>query len=39
LEEIEQVRPMFYGTLTIEVNFREGKIETVAVERRQTFKD
>jgi hypothetical protein len=39
LEEIELQRPPFFGTLKIEVNFREGEIETVAVDRRQTFKD
>jgi hypothetical protein len=39
LEEIEQQRPPFFGTLKIEVNFRDGEIETVAVDRRQTFKD
>jgi hypothetical protein len=39
LEEIEQQRPLFFGTVKIEVNFREGEIETVAVDRRQTFKD
>jgi hypothetical protein len=39
LEEIEQEHRDFYGTLKLELNFREGDIETVAVERRQTFKN
>jgi hypothetical protein len=39
LEEIEQEQRYFFGTLKLEVNFREGEIETVAVERRQTFKN
>ena len=38
LDEIERERPGFFGTLKLEVNFREGQIETVALERRQTFK-
>lgn len=38
LEEIEREHPDFFGTLKIEVNFREGQIETVALDRRQTFK-
>lgn len=38
LEEIENASPYFFGTLKIEVSFRQGEIETVAVERRQTFK-
>jgi hypothetical protein len=38
IEEIENEHPAFYGTLKIEVNFREGQIETVIVDRRQTFK-
>jgi hypothetical protein len=37
-EEIERDFPGFYGTLKIEVNYREGQIETVVVDRRQTFK-
>lgn len=39
LEEIEKENPFFFGTLKIEVIFREGEFETVAVERRQTFKN
>jgi hypothetical protein len=39
VEEIERDHPFFYGTLKIEVNFREGQIETVIVDRRQTFKN
>jgi hypothetical protein len=39
LEEIGRRHPAFFGTLKIEVNFREGEIETVAIDRRQTFKD
>ena len=39
LKEIEQEHRDFYGTLKLELNFREGEIETVAVERRQTFKN
>jgi hypothetical protein len=39
LAEIEEQHPAFFGTLKIEINFREGAIETVAVDRRQTFKD
>jgi hypothetical protein len=39
LSEIEKQHPAFFGTLKIELNFREGQIETVAVDRRQTFKD
>jgi hypothetical protein len=39
LEEIRSQSPLFFGSLSIEVSFREGLIETVAVERRQTFKD
>jgi hypothetical protein len=39
LEEIEQEQRYFFGTLKLELNFREGEIETVAVERRQTFKN
>jgi len=38
IEEIENEHPAFYGALKIEVNFREGQIETVIVDRRQTFK-
>jgi hypothetical protein len=38
VEEIEKDHPGFFGTLKIEVNFREGNIETVVVERRQTLK-
>jgi hypothetical protein len=39
LKEIEQEDRVFYGTLKLELNFREGEIETVAIERRQTFKN
>jgi hypothetical protein len=39
VEEIEKEQPFFFGTLKIEVNYREGDIETVIVNRRQTFKD
>ena len=39
VEEIEREQPSFFGTLKIEVNYREGEIETVIVNRRQTFKD
>jgi hypothetical protein len=39
VEEIEKDYPSFFGTLKIEVNFREGEIETVIVDRRQTFKN
>jgi hypothetical protein len=39
IEEIEKGPPGFFGTLKIEVNFREGNIETVIVERRQTLKN
>ena len=39
VDEIEKDHPLFYGTLKIEVNFREGEIETVIVDRRQTFKN
>jgi len=39
IEEIERDQPEFFGTLKIEVNFREGNIETVIVDRRQTFKN
>jgi hypothetical protein len=38
LEEIQREQPGFYGTLRMEINFREGQIETLAVERRQTLK-
>jgi hypothetical protein len=38
IDEIESEHPPFFGTLKIEVNFREGQIETVIVDRRQTFK-
>jgi hypothetical protein len=38
LEQIKKDHPGFFGTLRIEVNFREGEIETVALDRRQTFK-
>jgi hypothetical protein len=38
VEEIHRDHPDFFGTLKIEVNFREGQIETVALDRRQTFK-
>jgi hypothetical protein len=39
VEEIKKEQPSFFGTLKIEVNFRAGEIETVVVNRRQTFKD
>lgn len=39
VEEIEKDHPFFFGTLKIEVNFRDGEIETVIVDRRQTFKN
>lgn len=39
IEEIEKDHPGFFGTLKIEVNYREGQIETVIVDRRQTFKN
>jgi hypothetical protein len=39
VEEIKKEQPLFFGTLKIEVNFREGEIDTVIVNRRQTFKD
>jgi hypothetical protein len=39
IEEIERDQPNFFGTLTIEVNYREGNVETVIVDRRQTFKN
>ena len=39
IEEIEREQPNFFGTLKIEVNYREGNIETVIVDRRQTFKN
>jgi len=39
IEEIEKEQPFFFGALKIEVNYREGDIETVVVNRRQTFKD
>jgi hypothetical protein len=39
LEEIELQHRSFFGTLKLELNFREGEIETVAIERRQTFKN
>jgi hypothetical protein len=39
VEEIEKEHPFFFGTLKIEINFREGQIETVAIDRRQTFKN
>jgi hypothetical protein len=38
LKKIEQEHRDFYGTLKFELNFREGQIETVVIERRQTFK-
>jgi len=38
LEEIKRLQPPFFGTLGIEINFREGEIETVALNRRQTLK-
>jgi len=39
VEEIKKEQPSFFGTLKIEVNLRDGEIETVIVNRRQTFKD
>jgi hypothetical protein len=39
VEEIEREQPSFFGSLKIEVNFREGEIDTVIINRRQTFKD
>lgn len=39
VEEIAKDHPFFFGTLKIEVNFREGEIETVIVDRRQTLKN
>lgn len=39
LEEIAKEKPLFFGTLKIDINFREGEFETVAVGRRQTFKN
>jgi hypothetical protein len=38
VEEIAKEQPPFFGALKIEVNYRDGKIETVVVDRRQTFK-
>jgi len=38
VEEIEKEQPSFFGALKIEVNYREGEIETVIVNRRQTLK-
>lgn len=38
VEAITREHPDFYGTLKIEVTYRNGEIETVAVDRRQTFK-
>ena len=38
IEEIEREQPNFFAQLKIEVNYREGNIETVIVDRRQTFK-
>jgi hypothetical protein len=38
-EEIKKEQPSFFGTLKFEINFREGTIETVTVNRRQTLKD
>jgi hypothetical protein len=38
VEEIGKEQPSFFGALKIEVNYREGEIETVIVNRRQTFK-
>ena len=38
MAEIEEQHSAFFGTLKIEINFRDGEIETVAVDRRQTFK-
>jgi len=39
VEEIKKEQPSFFGALKIEVNFRAGEIDTVVVNRRQTFKD
>jgi len=39
IEDIAKENPLFFGTLKIEVNYRDGEIETVAVDRRQTFKN
>jgi hypothetical protein len=39
VEEIERECPLFFGTLKIEINYRGGEIDTVTVDRRQTFKD
>jgi len=39
LEKIAKEKPLFFGTLKIDINFREGEFETVAVGRRQTFKN
>lgn len=39
LREIELEHRDFYGTVKFELNFREGDIETAAIERRQTFRD
>jgi hypothetical protein len=39
VEEIAKEQPSFFGAIKIEVNYREGEIETVIVNRRQTFKD
>jgi hypothetical protein len=38
IEEIKRTHPQFFGTFGMEVNFREGEIETVALTRRQTLK-
>jgi len=38
IEAIAREHPDFFGTLKIEVTYRNGEIETVAVDRRQTFK-
>jgi hypothetical protein len=39
LQEIQQQETPFFGSLSLEVTLREGSIETVAVQRRQTFKN
>lgn len=39
VEDITKEQPSFFGSVKIEVNYRQGEIETVVVNRRQTFKD
>jgi hypothetical protein len=39
VEDITKEQPSFFGSVNIEINYRQGEIETVAVNRRQTFKD